>query len=115
MKFRKLFKESLDVDPFRYVTLSSLCVSIYTNMFMLSKKIVGNAAGKSNVSLFSKEWLTWLEDKDIMREIPMYVDAAKYGTFDRHKNKVPTDDDEQKDYYKDKHVFTVDGYNEKTI
>ncbi len=81
---------------------------------MPSKKIVGNATGKNNVSLFSKEWLTWLEDKDITREKPMYVDAAKYGKFDRHKNKVPTDEDEQKDYYKDKHVFTVDGYNEKT-
>ena len=49
-----------------------------------------------------------------MREIPMYVDTVKYSKFDRHKNKVPTDDDGQKDYYKDKHVFTVDGYNEKT-
>ena len=114
LKFRKLFKESLDVDPFRYVTLSSLWMSIYTNMFMPAEKIVGNSTGKNNVSLFSKEWLTWLEDKDVMREIPMYVDAAKYGRFERHKHKVPTDEDEQKNYYKDKRVFTVDGYNEKT-
>ncbi len=43
----------------------------------------------------------------------MYVNAAKYGKFDRHSNKVPTDEDEQEDYYKDKHVFTVDGNNEE--
>ena len=29
LKFRKLFLESLDVDPFRYVTLASLCMSIF--------------------------------------------------------------------------------------
>ena len=33
LKFRKLFLDSLDVDPFRYVTLASLCVSIYINKF----------------------------------------------------------------------------------
>ena len=34
LKFRKLFIDSLDVDPFRYVTLSSLCMSVYVNMFL---------------------------------------------------------------------------------
>ncbi len=47
-----------------------------------------------------------------MRAIPMYVDAAKHGKFGRHKNKMFTDEDEQKHYNKDKHVFTVDGYIE---
>ena len=87
LKFRKLFIDSLDVDPFRYVTLSSLCMSVYVNMFMPDKMIVGNATNK-NVSLFSKEWLTWLEDEDITPEIPIYVDIDKLAKFDRHKGKV---------------------------
>ena len=38
LKFRKLFLDSLDVDPFRYVTLASLCMSIYINKLMPSKR-----------------------------------------------------------------------------
>ncbi len=64
LKFRKLFLDSLDVDPFIYVTLASLCMSIYVNKFMPSKKIVGNATDK-NISLGCKEWLNYLNDSGI--------------------------------------------------
>ena len=37
LKFRELFKKSLDVDPFRYVTLASLCMDIYINKFLPEK------------------------------------------------------------------------------
>ena len=33
LKFRELFKKSLDVDPFRYVTLASLCMDIYIYIY----------------------------------------------------------------------------------
>ena len=97
---------------------------------MRDKTIVGNAINKS-VSLFSKEWLTRLEDHDITPEIPIHVNIAKLGKFDRHKGKVggeidtyDSDDDNADDakgdaathaYYSfPKHTFTVDGYNDKT-
>ena len=110
LKFRKLFKDSLDVDPFRYVTLSSLCMSVYTHMFMPLKQIVGNATDK-NISMICKEWLNWLEDEGITPEYPIFVNTEKYDKFDRHTNKVNGVTEE---YYKTKHCFTVDGYNENT-
>ena len=33
LKFRQIFKNTLDVDPFRYITLASLCKDIYLNKF----------------------------------------------------------------------------------
>ena len=29
LSFRKMFKDKLDIDPFRYVTLASLCMAIF--------------------------------------------------------------------------------------
>ena len=37
LKCRKMFKENLDTDPFRYITLAVLTMSIYTNKFMCLK------------------------------------------------------------------------------
>ena len=37
LTFRKLFKDNLDIDPFRYCTLASLCMSVYINKFMPEK------------------------------------------------------------------------------
>ncbi len=34
LKFRKMFIDELDTDPFRYTTLASLCMSIYSNKFL---------------------------------------------------------------------------------
>ena len=83
LKFRKLFLDSLDVDPFRYVTLASLCMDFYVNKFMPFKTIVGNATDK-NISLGCREWLNYLNDKNITPEVPMYMDTNKCAAFDRH-------------------------------
>ena len=56
LKFRKLFLETVDTDPFRYVTLASLCMSIFRNRFMPENTIVSHATDKT-VSRVSKEWL----------------------------------------------------------
>ena len=37
LKFRKMFKENLDTDPFRYTTLASLRVSVFINTFIPEK------------------------------------------------------------------------------
>jgi hypothetical protein len=40
-KFRKLFIEEkcLNVDPFRYITLASLCMANYINRFLPEKQL----------------------------------------------------------------------------
>ena len=47
--FRKLFITSLDTDPFRYTTLASLCMSIYSNLFLPEKTIVCNSHEKNKI------------------------------------------------------------------
>jgi hypothetical protein len=46
LKFRKMFKDNLDTDPFRYTTLASLCMSLYLNKFIPDKTIVANSSEK---------------------------------------------------------------------
>ena len=72
LKFRKLFLNSLDVDPFRYTTLASLCMSIYINKFIKSKTIVGNGTDK-NISLGCKEWMNYLDDSGIIPDVPIFM------------------------------------------
>ena len=38
LKFRHLFKTLVDVDPWRYTTLASLCMAIYKGQFLPEKK-----------------------------------------------------------------------------
>ena len=60
----------LNIDPFRYTTLASLCMAIYTNRFLPEKTIVGNGANKPTSKVCS-EWLIHLDDKDLLHEIPL--------------------------------------------
>ena len=77
LKFRDIFMK-LDVDPWRYVTLPSLCKDMYINKFkfMPEKTIVGNTSNKP-VSRVSKEWFAYLNDKDIENEIPIKIYTNK--------------------------------------
>jgi hypothetical protein len=101
VKFRKMFMDDLDCDPFRYTTLSSLCMSIYKNKFLEEKTIVANDSNKK-VSLFSKEWLMHLNDVDLIPEVPVII-----------KPKDLKLDLELKHYSRDKATFTVDAINKK--
>ena len=103
LKFRKMFIDVSDTDPFRYTTLASLCMGIYLNKFLPEKTIVGNNTDKKD-SVVCREWLNYLNDKNICREVPITV--KKNGNFDLHKNKV---DNDVKEYYNLKRPFTVDG------
>jgi len=62
LAFSKLFHKHLDVDPFRYVTLASLCMSIYINKFLPDKSIVCNDSNKP-ISKISRERLYYLNNK----------------------------------------------------
>ena len=108
LKFRKMFIDELDTDPFRYTTLASLCMSIYTNKFMPDRTIVGNNTVKQD-SLVCREWLNYLNNNNIIPEVPISI---KY--FDNeniHKNKI---DGNTTQYYTSRKHFTADGYDKTT-
>jgi hypothetical protein len=71
LKYRYMFKHelNLDVDPFRYITIASLVMSIYLNQFM-PPDTIGNSKEK-NVSLVSREWITYLDDLNLIPEVPI--------------------------------------------
>ena len=85
LKFRKMFIDKLDTDPFRYTTLASLCMDIYINKFMPEKTIVGNGSEKQ-ASIVCREWLSHLNNNNICREVPITI--RDYELCNRHKNKV---------------------------
>ena len=99
----------MDVDPFRYVTLASLCMSIYIGNFIPEKTIVGNSSDKKD-SLVCREWLTHLDDENIVREVPIMIDNSK--NCDIHKNKVG---ETPEAYFDLKRPFTVDGLDIETF
>ena len=55
LKLRKIFKDKLDVDPWRYSTIASLCMDIYKCKFMFEKSIVANEDDKES-SIQCKGW-----------------------------------------------------------
>ena len=57
-----MFKDKLDIDPFRYVTIASLTMAIYRGCFLPDKSIVANEQN-TNISTVCKEWLLNLDDK----------------------------------------------------
>ena len=64
---RKLFSDNLNIDPFRYITLPSLCMNIYKGRCLLDKSIVANDANKP-ISKVSREWFIKLDNSNIRRE-----------------------------------------------
>ena len=85
--FRKLFKTSLDTDPFRYTTLASLCMSVYLNKFLPDKTIMGNTTEKQD-SIVCREWLNHLNNPNIKREVPLWMDRNINYNEEIHKGKV---------------------------
>jgi hypothetical protein len=112
VKFRKMFKaKPIDVDPFRYVTLASLCVSIYLNLFIPEKTIVGNGSDKKD-SRVCREWLNHLQNPDLRPQVPIILDIDELNITDEERNcgKInPT----KLFYPKPKVSFTVDALDRK--
>jgi hypothetical protein len=108
LKFRKMFIDKLDTDPFRYTTLASLCMGIYMNKFIPEKTIVGNNTEKQD-SIVCREWLCYFNNNNICREVPISV--KYYENCNIHKNKVG---EKLCRYYNCKKHFTVDGYDKTT-
>ena len=107
LRFRHMFKERLDIDPFRYVTLASLCMAIFRGCFLPDKSIVANEQNKP-ISKVCNEWLIYLNDDKLIPEVPIFLDKSyfKYDEDDLHKGKL--DGDTTIYYQQDKHTFTPD-------
>ena len=72
LKVRKMFKDKFDINPFRYVTLASLCMAIFRGGYLEDKTIVSNEPNKP-VSQVCKEWLNYLNDPELATEIQIQV------------------------------------------
>jgi hypothetical protein len=66
---RKMFYDNLNIDPFRYITLPSLCMNIYKGIVLHDKSTVANDAHKP-ISKVSREWFINLDKTNIHREKP---------------------------------------------
>ena len=77
LKFRKLFKDQFDIDPFRYATIGSLCVNLYRAKFMPARTMVSNENSK-NDSKVCKEWLHYLRlfnpESSVKIEHPIWIE-----------------------------------------
>ena len=112
LKFRQMFKEKLDIDPWRYTTLASLCMSIYRGCFLPEKSIVANEQNK-NISRVSREWLIYLNNPKIKAEQPVFIEKDKidYDENKIHDGKIGED---KTVYFKSKSaMLTVDGLDKK--
>ena len=82
-----MFYDNLNIDPFRYVTLLSLCVHIYKGRFLHDKSSVANDANKP-IRKVSRKWFIDLGNSNIHREKPLFIEQSKLHTFDKHENKI---------------------------
>ena len=112
LRFRQMFKQKLDIDPFRYVTLASLCMAIFRGCFLPDKSVVSNDQNKP-ISKVCKEWLLYLNDDKLIPEVPIRIDKENIicNECDLHRDKL--DDDETIYYPYNKHMFTVDAVDKK--
>ena len=85
--FRKLFYDKLNIDPFRYITLTSLCMNIYKGRFLPDKSSVANDANKP-IRKVSREWFINLDNSNIHREKPLFIEQSKLDTFDKYENNI---------------------------
>ena len=83
LKFRQMFYEQFDVDPFRYITISSLCLNLYLHKFMPLNTIVSNDATKPS-SEVSKQFFASENNPDILREHPLPISLTRING-DRHQ------------------------------
>ncbi len=82
LKYRKIFKDKFDVDPFRYITLASLCMAIFRGCFLPEKSIVSSEPNK-HVSNVCKEWLIHKQIKTtehpiIIKKVVININLKKY-------------------------------------
>jgi hypothetical protein len=97
LKFRQIFYSKFDVDPFRYITISSLGMNIYKAKFMPKHTIVSNDLNKP-ISRISREYFIYLNNPDTLREhsLPIRLGGLKYEV---HRNKIAFDEGHEYETY----------------
>ena len=74
-EFRKCFIETENIDPLRYVTITSVCVTIYRNRYMSSKTIAIVSEAVDHFNKMSVIWLSYMSKKGI--HIEKYLNKNK--------------------------------------
>ena len=68
MKLRELFIEIADIDPFRYITIASVCHAIYRSWFLPVNTIgIADEAQVDTHSVKSIKWLEYIAQKENIR------------------------------------------------
>ena len=75
-QFREMFKDKLDIDPFRYVTLASLPMAIFRGCFLADETIVANEQNNT-ISKTCKVWMIYMNDDMLILEQNMTTDAVR--------------------------------------
>ena len=96
--FRQILIKKCRVDPFRYITIASLAMAVYTNNHMPESTIVSCSNKKQ--SFASLEWMISLNNVEIKPEIPIDI--------------VVVEADKCAYYKPGTHTFTVDGFDKAT-
>ncbi len=111
LKFKQMFQDKFDINPFKYITLASLCMAIFRGNFLEDDTIVANEQNKP-VSKACKEWLIHNDDDKLLTEVPIYINTneMKYEEKDLHKNKIGNCN---KIYYKNPRAFVPDAVDKK--
>ena len=98
------------MDPFRYVKLASLSMAIFRRCFLPDESIV--ADNKKSISKTCKEWMVYMNEPNLIPEVLMKIDRAKFDTdaYDKsiHCGKCLINlHKDTNTYYKyDEHMFT---------
>jgi G:T-mismatch repair DNA endonuclease (very short patch repair protein) len=120
LKYRKMFKDLEDADPWRYSTVAALSMGIYLGRHMPEKTIVGNSGIARSVSMISKEWLLYSARTDqhvYKHEVPIYLVKSDVPLTAINDRKDITEDDDSKPIYfkhSNKARFTTDAYCSET-
>jgi G:T-mismatch repair DNA endonuclease (very short patch repair protein) len=116
LKYRKMFKDLEDADPWRYSTVAALSMGIYMGRHMPEKTIVGNSGIARSMSMISKEWLLYSARTDqhvYKHEVPIYLVKSDVPLTAINDRKDITEDDDSKPIYfkhSNKARFTTDAY-----
>ena len=62
LKSSKMFKDKLDIDTFRYVTLASLCMGIFKWCFLPDKTSIATNEQNKQISKTCKKWMIYMND-----------------------------------------------------
>ena len=111
----------VNVDPWRYTTLSSLSMAIYLNCFLPDKAIAARDSNKP-ISKTSREWFIYMDEQNKNNNIDININREKMIDYSAnistdlvniHTNKVGNNNTKQY-YNKENHTFVVDGLCRKS-